>query len=231
MNLLSWIIVVLLVGVIPAQAGVCTMFDAGHFTLENCDDNARLSQAALDCTQAYHDRVRAAQAEVLRKFEEQVKAQKEMQSDSYDRTQEGYKNARKQLQDLIAEGKVARASVDDLYLNFYFPADYDEPEHTGMSSRDYLSSQSCYAQPEQIMLKCQKMIDKIMADLATTEEAAFGKQNKSGTRSAKVQALDQNMSVTQTKGAGAGVSSGKHRRPASDITGIKPKGSGNLPLK
>lgn len=222
-------VAILLAGLTPARAGVCTLFDAGNFTLENCEDNARLSQAALDCTQAYYKRVQAAQADVLRKFEEQVKAQKEMQSDSYDRAQEGYKNARKQLQDLIAEGKMARASVDDLYLNFYFPEDYDEPEHTGMEPREYLSSQSCYAQPEQIMLKCQKMIDKIMADLAATEQAAFGKQNSSGTRSVKVQALDKNKAVSQTKGESTGKLRGKSRVPASDITGIKPKGADELP--
>lgn len=224
-----------LMGAAPAQAGVCPLFDAGNFTLENCDDNARLSQAALDCTTAYYNHVQAAQADVLRKFQEQVKAQKDLQSDSYDRTQEGYKNARAQLQSLIEDGKKARASVDDLYLNFYFPEHYDEPKMTGMSPRDYLSSQACYSQPEQIMLKSQQMIDKIMADLAATEEAAFGKQNTSGTRSAKVQVLEKAKMLGQEKAATQqkipGIPSGKSRKPSSTITGIKPKGHNDLPKK
>lgn len=209
----------------PASAGTfsCPMFAALTTPSDGCDDNVNLSQAALDCVQGYYNHVQAAQADVLAKFQEQVIKQKQLQNDSYDRTEEGYKNARKQLADLIAQGKAARASVDDLYLNFYFPSDYDEPELTGMSPRDYLSSQACYAQPERVVQQCQMMIDKIMADLAATEQAAFGKQSHSANRSDKVQAVEKNNAVSNTYGKGAGkVPSGNHRVPASDITGTKP---------
>lgn len=217
-----------------AAAFSCPMFDALHGDFQNCDDNAYLSQAALDCTQSYYNHVQAAQADVLKKFQEQVAAQKSLQNDAYDRTQDGYRNARAQLEGLINDGKSARAAVDDLYVNFYFPEDYDEPETTHMAPREYLDANECYAAPEQVVLKCQKMIDKIMADLRATEEAAFGKQNTSTTRSAHVQELDHTPTAATTYGKGSGSVKGKggdNRNPASDITGTKPPGADELPTK
>jgi hypothetical protein len=224
--MLKYWIFLIFIGGAPARAAfVCT--DAGGlpFELQDCDDNEKLGHEALRCVNDYYNHVQAAQADVLRKFQEQIAKQKKQQSDSFDRTAEGYANARKRLEALIQEGKGARAAVDSLQDAMVYPEDYDEPEVTGQSTEEYLRDQECWSVTSRVMKQSQAMLDKMMNDLSTTEAAMGGKQNTSTVRSAHVQELDRTQSISRTKGTGSGIPAGKSRVPASDITGtekIKP---------
>ncbi len=198
--------------------------------MQVCDDNEKMGHAALNCVRSYRDDVAKAQAEVLAKFQSQIAEMKAQQSDSFDRTQAGYQDARKRLDALLAEGKEARAAVDDLRANIAYPEDYDEPDLIRMSTQAYLSSQNCFSIPDHVFQQAQFMIDKIMSDLAATQEAMLGKESGAGTASAHVRVLGGNSSVKNTNGVGSGKSvNGQSRPPASDITGTKPPGSDDLP--
>jgi hypothetical protein len=205
-----------------AAAPLCTNFEGLSYEVQNCDDNEQMGRTALACVRAYFDHVQQAQKEILSKFQTQIARQKEMQSDSFDRTQAGYEDARKSLQALIEEGTVVRSQVDDLYLNLVFPPDADNPSVTGMSTEKYLATEKCYAIPQRVMLQSQAMLDKMNNDLVQTENSMLQKENKSQTQSAKVQMIQPAARAASTKGKGAGeIPTGKSRNPASDITGTE----------
>ncbi len=208
----------------------CPLFAALPFPVQNCDDNAKMGQVALNCERSYRKQVKKAQAEVLAKFQDQIAKMKKQQSDSFDRTQAGYEEARKRLDDLVAEGSVARASVDDLLANIAYPEDYDEPELTGKSAQDYLASQHCFSIPEHVFQQSQQIIDKVMSDLKATREAMLGSQNAAGSASSKVQQMGGVSAVRNSKGTGSGSKiGGTSSNPASDITGTKAKDTDVLP--
>lgn len=201
----------------------CGSFASLGDEMTRCEDNAELGEAALTCVKSYRARIQKAQAEVLNKFQAQIEAMKREQSDSFDRTQAGYEEARRTLHSLIEQGKQARASVDDLEANLYLPADFDDPAHTRMSTEEYLATEECYATPKKVLGQSRRMIDKMTNDLVQLEQLALAKQDRSGTRSVNVQAIDPPKKVT----GGVGVGSGKAvpgRNPAnssSDISGTK----------
>ena len=202
------------------------------FPVENCDDNERLGREALQCARRYRDHVQKAQAEIYQEFQAQIAQLKEMQSDTFDRTSAGYKEARQRLEILIADGLVARTAVDELQAGMIFPEDYDQPAVTGMSTEEYLRSEACYAIPQKVMLQCQAVIDKMMGDIRATETAMFGKQGRAQARSSRVQRIEQSREAAHTKGRGPEdkrVPGGKSRAPASDITGVKAPGSDDMP--
>lgn len=222
-----WVFFALVLGDSARAASVpftCATYATIPFPMLDCDDNEKLGREALSCVQAYYDHVQKAQGDVLKKFQAQVAKLKDQQNDSFDRTQAGYEDARKQLDKLLIDGAIARAAVDDLYLNMSFPEDYDEPETTGMSREKYLASQDCYAIPQRVMLQSQAMIDKMMNDLRATQAAMLGKQDGAQARSADVQALERRREPAHTSGQGAGtvgIGAGRSRTPASTITGVR----------
>lgn len=200
----------------------CAGFAALDLQMGRCEDNAELGEAALACVRAYRDRIKTAQATVLAQFQAQIEKMKKEQNDSFDRTQAGYENARRTLQQLIAEGEQAKLSVDDLYNNLYFPADADEPEITGKSHDDYLNTTECFATPRNVLNQSKAMIDHMRTQLQQLEQVALGKQDRSGTRSVNVDTLTGGK-VGNSVGAGAGkaVPMGRHPAQSSDISGTK----------
>jgi hypothetical protein len=222
---------IFLLAAAPARADfACHDFAHLPFQAEDCDDNEKVGQDALECVRSYHAHVQKAQADVLAKFQAQIAQLKNQQSDSFDRTQAGYEDARKKLDALISDGHVAHAAVDDLLDNLAFPEDYDHPEITGKKTEAYLATSKCYSIPRRVLQQSQVMIDKMLDDLAATKVSVQSMGNGSGTRSANVQVLESNRAIANTHGAGSGkVGSGRSGGSASDITGVKPKGAGDLP--
>lgn len=203
-------------------AAPCAGFEALDLKMGRCEDNAELGEAALACVRAYRDKVKAAQAEVLNKFQAEIEKMKREQSDSFDRTQAGYENARKTLRALIAEGHQAHHAVEDLYYNLYFPSDADNPDITGKSHDHYLESEECFATPRNVLNQSKAMIVHMRTQLEQLEQMALGKQNHSGTRSVNVQALEPPRKAGNTVGQGSGKApAGRHPAQSSDISGTK----------
>lgn len=203
-------------------AAPCAGFASLDLKMGRCEDNAELGEAALACVRSYRDKVKAAQAEVLNKFQAEIEKMKREQGDSFDRTQAGYENARKTLRALIEEGRRNRLAVEDLYYNLYFPPDADEPGITGKSHDEYLASEECFATPRNVLNQSKAMIDHMRTQLEQLEQLALGKQKHSGTRSANVQALEPPKKAARTVGQGSGKApAGRHPAQSSDISGTQ----------
>jgi len=203
---------------------LCHPFSAFKKKLGRCEDNYIVADEALNCLGYYYKHVEAGKLRVKKVFDEQIKKMKDKQSDSFDRTDEGYERARKEIQNLIADGVLARAVVDSYYAEMYFPEDYNMPSVTGMSTEKYLASEECFANPKLVLTKTQVMIDTIVNDLKAIDLSSSKKEAKSQTRSKNVQVLTPS-SVSNTKAQGAAVSpkvpAGTSPKSASDISGAK----------
>jgi hypothetical protein len=212
----------LLVSEARAATPLCHPFSTFGKPLARCEDNFVVSEEALNCVDYYYKHVEAGKLKVKKIFDEQIAKMKKEQSDSFDRTDEGYARAQKEVNDLIATGALARTVVDGYFDEMYFPEDYDEPSVTGMSSEEYLATEECFAGPKKAIQEGQRMIDTIMADLKAMNLSAAKKESKSEKRSVNVQAITPKALPT-TKGQGSAAprvpaSAGKSQNGASDIT-------------
>jgi hypothetical protein len=218
---------ILALSLLAAEAGaatpLCHPFSSFGKVLGRCEDNYVVLEEAVNCAEYYEKHVEAGTKKVQKVFEEQLAKMKKQQSDSFDRTDEGYARAQKELDDLIATGKLARSVLDGYFDEMYFPEDHDAPEVTGMSTEEYLANEECFADPKKGIQETQRLVDLMMRDLEAMKTATARKETSSEKRSVNVKAVTPNKAVANTKGNGGAerVPAGKSQNGASDLTGTK----------
>jgi hypothetical protein len=123
---------------------------------------------------------------------------------------------------LIADGELAKKAVDSYSPVLFLPEDYDQPEITGISTKEYLASEPCYATPNTIISGSSDLLQEMIDDLKKTDVAALGKQASSDDRSNKVQNANPSQGGLQTGHAtgNAGPKAGSSANPGSDVTGV-----------
>jgi hypothetical protein len=206
-----------------ASAGICHPFSDFGKPISRCEDNLALSESAMNCVDDLERHIEAGKVKIQKLLAAQVEKMKKQQSDSFDRSSVSYQEVQKVLNRLIADSEQAKADVDSYISELFLPEDYDQPKITGMSTKDYLASEPCYATPETIITGSSELISTMLGDLKATNLAALEKEAKSSDRSDKV----HNASPTQTpilrgKAASAPkLKSGKSKPAASDVTGVR----------
>lgn len=210
-----------LLGTSSQAAVLCPPFSSFQKPVKRCEDNFVLGHQALTCVEKYYSHVEKGKAKIDAQLKQQVEKMKKMQSDSYDRADAGYQKTQAELKQLIADGDLAKLAVDSYLPELFMPEDYDQPQHTGMTTEFYLSTEPCYATPKSAITDAQEMIAQIIADLKAVDLTAGVKKDGSQDRSQNTHDLTKGAVSNTHAPAPKPIPAGNSAKSASDLTGTQ----------
>lgn len=210
-----------------AKSSACSTARDLDKQAESCDDNGLYADAGFDCLEKLESLIqtKAAAAKITLQLSNaaHVGDGKAKQASSFLGSGADYKIAMAALDSMIASAKKARGTVGSYLNNIFFPEEFDAPEELIGDNMEFVKNSRCYAEPKSLIEKTLETIDRHIADLERTKQAAASLGAQSGDRFGKVGEGDLERGAAVPADAPAIQGSkrkGKDFRP-SDVTGTE----------
>jgi hypothetical protein len=192
--------------------------------VESCDDNARVSDAGIECIEKFESLVKA-RGVVLNAASTLLKTANSQRGE-LGNTKTEYKMSEATLRSLIEAGKKAQEVVGKYQNLVVFPEDFDAPDEITGDKEEFLAGNQCYAEPSKILKDVAKDLAHYVKDLETALAAnrALEQRTDFSTKSL-VQEHEATIPTGQAPaGAKVKVDYGpEKKRGMSDISGTEDK--------
>ncbi|RZA06969.1 MAG: hypothetical protein EOP11_08990 [Proteobacteria bacterium] len=198
--------------------------------IQDCQDNERMSEAAVLCLEKFEKAINVATAAVNVGMAAKGAASKATQAGKQSNALADYQLSQAALAALIAEGQGAQEETAKFFDAVVWPEDADEPEIVGNDFEAFVNGEACYKDNRDVIGKVMSVFDNHLTQLIEAKDQSQALEAGSGKNEGKMGSLNGEAgnagasSAADAKakaGAKAPAISGEDKRGESGISGIK----------